>query len=210
MRSLSAREQKLIAAGILALAIGLVWLLIVGPILGGFSQRADERKTLLATYRRDQHILAGIPIWRADAEQQRRTAAAFALLEPSQAQATEALKSRIAGLAGQEGFTVKSIQDTQPDPKASKVRVRAQLVLSLPQLYESLRRLQTEEPYVSVEYVSISADRASETGHLGQMDVLLEVAADWRLAGPRQSGADARPGERSLDPDAALATGPAA
>jgi len=209
MRRLSARERKLVALALLAAALGILWLGLVGPLAGGFADRAEERRALLDTYRRNQHILAGIPVWRADAEQQKRTAGDFALLEPSQTEATEALKSRIAGLAGEEGFTLKSVQDTETDAQAKKARVRAELVATLPELYGSLRKLQNEEPYVSVEYVSISADRAFESGHLAPMDVLIEVSADWRLAATRQPGADAGPGLRSLDPDARSPAGPA-
>lgn len=186
MRRLTARERKLVAVGLLMAAIAVVWLGIVSPLIGGFFDRADQRKALLQTYVRDRRVLAGIPAWRAQADEQRRSAARFAVLASSQAQATELLKERLTRLAADEGGVVKAVQDTQIDAAAPAVRVRADLQLTLSQLYESLKRLETEEPYVVVEYLSVDAVHASETAGAAPLDVRMEVSADWRAAAPRQ------------------------
>ena len=186
MNRLSARERKLVAVGILLAIVAAVWLGVVNPLIGGFFDRAEQRRTLLATYARDRRVLAGIPVWRAEAEEQRRSAARFAVLASSQAQATELLKERLTRLAADEGGVVKAVQDTQVDASSSTVRVRADLQLTLSQLYESLKRLETEEPYVVVEYLSVDAARASESAGAAPLDVRVEVSTDWHAAAARQ------------------------
>jgi hypothetical protein len=59
--------------------------------------------------------------------------------------------------------------------------------LSLAQLCDSLRRLETEGAYVIVDYLSISADRALSTGHLSPIDVRLELTAAYAPTGARPS-----------------------
>jgi hypothetical protein len=64
------------------------------------------------------------------------------------------------------------------------VRVRADMQLTMSQLYKSLSRLENEAPYVVVGYVSVVADRAVQTGHLATMDVRIEVSAPVRSNQP--------------------------
>ena len=180
MRPLNPRERRLLAVGLLLGAMAVVWLGIIAPLVGGFFDRAAERRQLLATYQRNQRIMASIPVWRAGAAEQRRGAPRFAIIAPSEQLAVENLKERLLRLANDEGFTVTAMQDLQAGAPNGKVRVRADLQLSLTQLYESLRRLETEGSYVVVEYLSISADRALQTGRLSPMAVRLEVTAAWR------------------------------
>jgi hypothetical protein len=186
MRRLTERESKLVAVGLLVAAIAAVWLGVVSPLVGGFVDRRHQRQELVQAYVRDRRVLAGIPVWRSEAEEQRRTAGRFAVQATSQAQATEVLKERITKLAADEGGVMKAVQDTQVDANSPTVRVRADLQLTLSQLYESLKRLETEEPYVVVEYLAVDAVHASETGGAAPLDVRLEVSADWRAAAPRQ------------------------
>ena len=187
MRPLNPRERRLLAVGLLLGAIAVVWLGIIGPLVGGFFDRAAERRQLLATYQRNQRIMASIPVWRASANEQRKGAPRFAINAPSEQLAVEILKERLLRLATDEGFTIIAIQDLQANAPVGKVRVRADLQLSLTQLYEGLRRLETEGSYVVVEYLSISADRAFQTGRLSPMAVRVEVTAAWRSSRPRPS-----------------------
>ncbi|HEY5046412.1 MAG TPA: hypothetical protein VII49_00140, partial [Rhizomicrobium sp.] len=60
MRQLAPRESRMVAVGILVAAIAGGWLLLVNPVVEGFSDRANARQTLLETYARNQRILSGI------------------------------------------------------------------------------------------------------------------------------------------------------
>ncbi len=180
MRPLSPRERRLLALGLTVLAIGLVWLAIVGPLVGGFFDRAAERRDLRAAYLRNERLSASLPALRASAEAQRGNAPRFAVAAPSEALASEALKERLQHLSTDEGFTVASIDDLQADAPAGSIKLRANLTLTLTQLCETIRRLESEDAYVVVDYLSISADRSLAAGRLAPMDVRLELSTDWR------------------------------
>ncbi|HEY5237225.1 MAG TPA: hypothetical protein VIJ62_02500 [Rhizomicrobium sp.] len=83
MRQLSEREAKLVAIGILVAVIAITWVGIISPIMDGFLERSEERTALLDTYARNQRVLAGIPVWRVQADAQKETEAKFAILAPS-------------------------------------------------------------------------------------------------------------------------------
>lgn len=185
MRPLQPRERRLVAIGLLTAAVAAVWLGVVSPIVGGFVGRAQERQTLLAAWTRNQRVLAGIPVWRRQAEDQRRTAAAYAIVAPSPALAAEDLKSRVAKAAADQGGVVRSVEVLQGDAPTGSVRIRADLLLTMTQLYAGLRRLETEDNYVVIEYLSVAADRAAQTGRLAPMDVRIELSAPVQPAKAR-------------------------
>ncbi len=182
MRPLTARERRLVAVGLLVLAVGLFWLVVIGPLVGGFIERAQERRDLWATHRQNERLITSLPALRATAEAQLRLAPRFAMAAPSEAAASEAFKDRLRRLATDEGFTVKAIEDVPADGPAGAVKVRTDLTLTLNQLYETVRRLQSEDAYVVVDYLSVTADRSLATGRLAPLDVRLELTSAWRPA----------------------------
>jgi hypothetical protein len=182
MRPLTPRERRLVAIGLLVAVFAVLWLGVASPVISGFVDRADERQSLLTLYARNERVLAGIPVWREQAEEQRATASKFALTAPTEALAAEALKSRLAKLADDVGGAVQAVQEVQEDVPDGWIRVRADLQLTDGQLYKCLARLESEEPYVVVEHLSIAADHALETGHMGPMAVRIEVSAPVRLS----------------------------
>jgi general secretion pathway protein M len=185
MNRLSAQERRLVAIGLLVLAITALWFAVVLPIADGFSAREAQRRTLVETYQRNQRLLDAIPAWRAEAEAQRVSAGAFALTAPSQVEAQEMLKQRLSAAISQDGSAPPQVQDVQTELPAGWIGARADAQLTLPQLDASLRKLESEEPYVVVEYLSINADEAFRTGHAGPLGVQLEISAPYRLAGPQ-------------------------
>jgi general secretion pathway protein M len=185
MNPLTARERRLLAIGILVVALGLFWLALLQPLVGGFFDRAEQRRQLTDTYLRNERLIAALPVWRTAAEAQRRDAGRFAILAPAESAAVEALKERIQHVASDEGFTVKGLEDLQSDAGPGAVRVRADATLTLTQLYETLRRLENEGAYVAIDYLSVSADAAATSGRSGPLDVRLELSAAWRPGGAR-------------------------
>ena len=184
MRPLAPAERRLLAVGILIALVGVVLLGVIALVIAGMASRAEERRELIATYVRNQRVMAGIPIWRAQAVQQKSTAANFAIVAPTGALAAEMLKQRITRMTNEEGGAVDTISEIQGDVPEGWVRVRADLQLTMSQLYKSLTRLESEAPYVVVGYVSVAAERASKTGHAAPMDVRIEISAPVRLSQP--------------------------
>jgi hypothetical protein len=180
VRPLTARERRLLALGLLVLAIGLFWLVVIGPLVGGFFDRTRERRDLWVVHQRNERLIGSMPALRATAEAQRRLAPRFAMAAPSEAAASEAFKDRLRRLATDEGFTIKAIEDLPADGPAGAVKVRTDLTLTLNQLYETVRRLQSEDAYVVVDYLSVTADRSLAAGRLAPLDVRLELSSAWR------------------------------
>jgi hypothetical protein len=183
MRPLEPRERKIVAVAILVAALVLVWYALVNPLLVGFIDRAEERSELLATYQKNQRVLAGISNWREEADAQTATQSQYAIVAPTKVLAAENLKQRLNRLANMVGGSVQTVSEL-PDESEGWVRVRADMQLTMSQLYKSLTRLENEAPYVVVGYVSVVADRAVQTGHLATMDVRIEVSAPVRINQP--------------------------
>lgn len=180
MRPLSPRERRLLALGLLIFAVGLFWLAVINPLVGGFVDRDRQRADLRLAYQRNERLIASLPALRAAAEAQRATAARFAISAPSEALAAEALKERLQRLASDEGFTLGSVEDLQADAPAGQVKMRADLTATLTQFHETMRRLENEDAYVVVDYLSVSADRSLAANHLAPLDIRLELTADWQ------------------------------
>ena len=182
MRPLAQGERRLIALGVLLALVAVVVLGVIVPVFGGMAARALERGDLVATYERNQRVLAGIPVWRAQAVEQKSTASKFTVTAPTQALAAEMLKQRISRMINEEGGSVQTVSEIQGDTPDGWVKVRADLQLTMAQLYKSLARLESEAPYVVVGYLSVAADRAQKSGHAAPMDVRVEISAPVKLS----------------------------
>ena len=184
MKPLQPRERKIVAIGILVAILAVLWFALIDPIVVGFIGRAEERSELTATYQRNERVLAGIATWRAEADEQKATERQYAIVAPTRALAVENLKQRLNRMAESQGAVVQTISELPAEAPEGWVRVRVDLQLTMSQLYKSLNRLENEAPYVVVGYVSVVADRATQTGHLATMDVRLEVSAPVRVNQP--------------------------
>ncbi|HWA88826.1 MAG TPA: type II secretion system protein GspM [Rhizomicrobium sp.] len=183
MRPLEPRERKVVAVAILIAALVVVWYALINPLVVGFIDRAEERAELQTAYRKNQRVLSGIATWRDEVEEQTATQSQYAIVAPTKVLAAENLKQRLNRLANATGGSVQSVSDL-PSENENWVRVRADMQLTMSQLYKSLYRLENEAPYVVVGYVSVVADRAVQTGHLATMDVRIEVSAPVRINQP--------------------------
>ncbi len=183
MNSLSARERRLVAIGILIALIAFVWLGLVAPILSGFSERTVERARLTDMFARNERLIAGIPKLRVAAEAQKRDAPRFHTNGNNIAVATELLKERLGSQITAIGGEVRSIQEVSDRP--GWARASAESRMTLPQLIGILEKLQNEPPYLAVETLTISADRALQSGKLDLMDIRIEVSSPISAPQPR-------------------------
>lgn len=180
MRSLSEREQKLLALGLLVAGIALVWLGIVSPLAGGFAARAEERERLTLLYGRNQRLIASTAAWRAQLDRQAGDQGRYAVAAPTETLAADLLRERIVREFAPLGAEIRSVQGLPTDNRKGWVAVRADLRLTLAQLDAGLARLENEEPYVVIDYFAVAAERAFETGRSGPVDVRIDVSARVR------------------------------
>jgi general secretion pathway protein M len=183
VRPLEPRERKIVALGILVAMLVVIWFGLIDPLIVGFIGRAEDRSDLLAAYQKNERILSSISTWRDQADQQSATQTQYGIVAPTKVLAAESLKQRLNRLTTAVGGSVQGVSEL-PAEKENWVRVRADVQLTMSQLYKSLTRLENEAPYVVVGYVSVVADRATQTGHLATMDVRIEVSAPVRINQP--------------------------
>lgn len=174
MRALNVRERKLIALGLLILLLALAWLLLVEPFIDGFSQRASQRDELRTTYVRNSRLINVIPAQRRRAESQVELKAQFLLIAPNATLARDRLRERMRADFAASGGEVTAVQDVPATP--GTVRGWVQGRITLPQLQALLGKIYATPPYLVVESLRVSADKAMETGHLDTLDVKLEAS----------------------------------
>ncbi len=185
MKPLSPRERRLVAVGVLVGVVGLGWLAIVRPVLGGFEARDERRQAALVRHDRNQRLLAASPAMRVSLAEQRRSGRVFQITAPDRAAAVEALKQRLVADLGQGGAVVNAAEEVRADVLPGWVGVRADATMTLTQLNECLRQIENETPYVVVDYISINAEQSIRTGRPGPLAVRLQISARHAVAATR-------------------------
>lgn len=181
---MSSRERRLVALLILVAVIAGFLLLVISPIAGGFSERAERREALLRQYQLNQRLSGSVGRLSRQAARQREGLRGLALTASSPAHAAAELDARLqAGIEAAGGELRSSEQVSGPDDGLARARATARI--GLPQLVAVLARLQNQQPYVTVERLSIAADQAVISGKLEPLDVSLEVSIPTLRAAPR-------------------------
>jgi type II secretory pathway component PulM len=175
MNSLSPRERRLIAIALLLGVIALVWLAIILPFFDGFTSRAEQRALLQQQFARNERQIATIAPLRRSIELQRLNKSDFRTAGDSVVAATETLKERLSDLVTANGGELRAVQDVSDQP--GWARIWAESRMSLPQLVSTLTKVQNQPPYLAVNGVTISADRALQSGKLDIMDVRIEISS---------------------------------
>ncbi len=183
MRTLSARERKLVLVFIVLATAGFVWLAIVSPIVAGFSERASQREILIRQYQANQRIIGSIPRLRRQAELSREALRDFSIAARNRDAAVVAIQDRVQSAIDQIGGEMRSVDDASDD--TGPIRVRASTRLTLAQMTTLLMRLQNSPPFLIVESVQVSADQAAISGRLDVMEVNVEVSIPFIAAQSR-------------------------
>lgn len=174
MKPVTARERKLVAIGLLVGLIGLVWLGVVQPIINGFGERAERRETLVGQYSQNSRLIARIGLLRRAAEDQRKRSGAYAIFAPNAEQASELLKERLEASLIKAGGELRSTESVET--RQGWVQASAAAAVSNDQLVRWLGLLGTEEPFLSMESLTVAADRALNSNRPDVMDVKLEAS----------------------------------
>lgn len=174
MRPLSPRERRVVAIGLLVLAIAILWIALVQPIATSFAGRAEQREQLALRYAQNERLIGRIAALRRTAEAQRRQASAFAIAAPNAEQASERLKERLAASLLKAGGELRSSESVEARP--GWVRASISAVVSNDQLVAWLGQLSNEPPYLAMESLTIGADRAINSNQLDLLDVKLEAS----------------------------------
>ncbi len=175
MASLTARERRLVAAGLLLALLMFGWLLVVSPIAAGFTDRAEQRDELSLRYALDERAIGQLPSLRRAAERQRRDRDRFAIIAPDPAAAAERLKERLSATVIGAGGEVRVVEDL---PRAgSVVRARLDARLDPRQLATVLTRLSADAPLLTIDTLNVATDTQAVVTRAGPMNVHLDTSA---------------------------------
>ena len=180
MQASSQRERKLVALLILLALVTSLWLLIIAPIVAGFSARAVERAELLRRYQANERTIASIPRLRRQAENQRETFRNYVITAPTSAGASAQIQDRLQRVVENAGGEIGNIENVATPDDHVKLRTSARLTLA--QVATVLTQLQNEAPFLIVETLNIAADQAVISGRLESMEVSFEVSVPVVLA----------------------------
>ena len=183
MRTLSQRERKLLALFILCIVASLIWVVIVGPVISGFSERSARRSLLTQQYQANQRMIGSIPRLRRQVERQREDLRNFVITAPTQAAAGVILQERLQRTIENAGGEVRAIEDASGADGQARAHGSARMTLA--QLTAMLARLQNEPPYLVVEALNIAADQAVLSGRPETMEVGLEISGPVILSKSR-------------------------
>jgi hypothetical protein len=183
MNSLTARERKIVAIGILVGLIALVWFALIAPIMSGFAARTVERERLSARFASNERLIASIPRLRNAIENRAADFKNFRTEGESFAAVTEALKERLGAQIATGGGELRAMQEVSDQPGWARAWVEARM--TLPQMIGTLEKIQNQPPYLAVNSLTISADRALQSGKLDLMDIRIEASSPASAPKPR-------------------------
>lgn len=174
MRRLSQRESRLVAVLLLVGLVAVGWLLLIAPVIDGFAERREAREALRLAYARNARLINAVPAMRRRAERLEAASGDFVLRAPSAAVARDRLRTRLRTALVASGGQVTAAQDV-PAP-AGQARAWVQGRMTLAQLNQMLATLSNTPPYLIIESVRVTADRALQTGQLDSLDIRLEAS----------------------------------
>ncbi|MEI6643478.1 MAG: type II secretion system protein GspM [Novosphingobium sp.] len=177
MRPLSARERKLIAVLILVLAVSLVLAILIGPIVGGFSDRTARAEALIQTFHAGEQRIASLGALQAEAERQSDQMKGLFMAAPDAGEASEALRERVETAFQEAGADIKASEAVPAEDGWARTAIDARM--SHVQLAGLLARLNALKPALAVETVTVIADDALTNYKSDLLDVRLEASAPF-------------------------------
>lgn len=177
MRPLSPRERKLVAVLILVLAVSLVLMLVIGPVVSGFTERAARRDALVQTFHANEQRIGSLNALQAEAERQVGEMRALFMAAPDPDEAGESLRARIEAAALEAGADVKASEALPADD--GWARAALDVRLGHTQLAGLLARLNALKPALALDGLTVIAEDALTNPKSDVLDVRLEATAPF-------------------------------
>lgn len=178
MRPLTARESRLVAVLILLALVALVLAVIVGPIVGGFQQRAQERTLLAQRFQTNERRIAALDALQHEAERQQDALRGVFIAAPDADEAGETLREQVEATAQAAGVRVRATEAMQAG-EDGWVRAALEAQMTHGQLADLLARLNRQAPPVVIAALTINAADAANNPKADVIDVRLEATAPF-------------------------------
>ena len=179
MNGRSPLERRLIALGLLAVAVAILLFGLILPLARGFSSRAEAREQAAEDLIRGRRLIAQRDLWVARLQRQRADAGQYAVIAPSASAAAQQATDRISAAVQAPGGALVALREQPPGPGEAKLRVEARLTLT--QLVASLKLLEGLKPFVVIENLAVAADPTAAAGQVQPMDVRIDLAVPYQV-----------------------------
>ena len=160
----SSLTNRLLAVGLLAATVAIIYLLVVAPVMAKFAGYRDSIEQSRDLYAKYQGISAGGDELEAQLEEiKRRDAAAGGyVMGASETLAAAELQNHIKAVFNRNGATLKSLQILPTEEEEEgflRIIVRAQLTAAATGLQQVIFALEADKPYLFIENVDIRKQR---------------------------------------------------
>lgn len=191
VRGLPAERQRLLAVGMLAVALLVLPALVLGPLLAQHRQYAQSIDQSRDRIERTQHALDRLPQAEAEVaalEQALRQSELY-IQRSAPALGAADLQQMLGDMARRQDLSIVSSQVLPPqeDPLATRIAVRINFLADIEGLAALLSDIENHLPVLQVQTIQVQVvRRRGRAGPGGPeatlVDVRLEVAALMRMA----------------------------
>lgn len=188
---MNASRQRLVALGILAAVLGLVWLLVIDPIAGAFAAQSDdiaEAHRLLTAYAQRIAMRPLLEAQLASLKQHESTSAG--LIGGGSAELAAAnIQNTVKALIESESGQVTSAQNLQPVTADGFQRVEIQYDVTLPmaRLKNLTYKLETAMPFLFLDGIDLRAPENWQNAGIALDPPPIQVR--WTVSAYRWTGA---------------------
>ncbi|MBB2205320.1 type II secretion system protein GspM [Gluconacetobacter takamatsuzukensis] len=180
------RRGQALALAMLVVALGLAWLLVLGPVWTRYADRAQGLELQRATLARMQRLATSLPALRQ--------AATTSAPGPSQlidgttdAVASANLQDMLQKIATETGSEITSVENAAPTPAGRYRRIGLHVVATapFPILVRLLTRLEQATPAIVIDGLHLRA--SEDTNGTSAMDADMLIHAFRRTDGTQPS-----------------------
>jgi len=172
-------HRRLLAVGLLIIALGFVWLAVVEPVLDAFSghaERAEAARALTAQYRA---VAAERPLLEQQSRMYSDTASAprFYLTAATDGAAGATVQQMVKAAVEKAGGKIQSteLQPVSQEEGFRRIGVRMQFIATVEQLRLALHALETGEPFLFVDTLDVRVRQNPRGNDAAASDRALDV-----------------------------------
>lgn len=175
------RSGQLLAAGLLLVALGVIWLAIASPLIGWYGERAEALSSRILFARRLAGLAGELPtLERTEKHLAAAAPARNTLLDGStDAIAAATLQQTVQQLASEAGATLSSAATlpAQADGDYRRIRLRITIRGDWPVLVHLLRKITTGRPTMLVDDLRLTGPQTAARTASSPLTALFTVIA---------------------------------
>jgi general secretion pathway protein M len=155
------QRQRLLALGLLALAVGLIWLLVIAPVIDAFAEqstRADDLRLQLTAFKARIAMKPVVEMRLADMKKDE--ASSTGLIGGNSAELAAAnVQNIVKALFESDAAQVRSAQNLPPVTTDGFQRIEVQYDVSVPmtRIKDVVYRIETGVPYLFLDGIDMRA-----------------------------------------------------